>query len=43
MGLLPVDPEHGAVLDRNVRVFLRLPSAPADAVDEVGAPPPPRG
>ncbi|MHC4471895.1 MAG: Fe(2+)-trafficking protein [Planctomycetota bacterium] len=37
-GLLPVNPEHGAVLEKNLKGFLKLPSAAAESVDEVGDP-----
>lgn len=37
--LLPVKPEHGAILERNLRAFLELPSAGGASPDEVGAPP----
>jgi Fe-S cluster biosynthesis and repair protein YggX len=37
--LLPVNPEHGVVLERNLRAFLKLPSAGAEGVDQVGEPP----
>ena len=36
--LLPVNPEHGEVLERNLRAFLKLPSAEGPA-DTVGTPP----
>jgi Fe-S cluster biosynthesis and repair protein YggX len=39
LSLLPVNPEHGAILEKNLRAFLRLPSAGDGSVDEVGAPP----
>jgi Fe-S cluster biosynthesis and repair protein YggX len=39
LGLMPVNPEHGAVLERNLKAFLRLPSADAAGPDAVGAPP----
>lgn len=39
MGLLPVNPEHAAILEKNLTAFLNLPSAEGDEVDEVGRPP----
>ena len=38
-GLLPVNPEHGAIIEKNLKAFLKLPSAPEDGVDQVGEPP----
>ena len=38
--LLPVNPEHGAILEQNLKSFLRLPSAPEAGMTEVGTPPP---
>jgi Fe-S cluster biosynthesis and repair protein YggX len=38
--LLPVNPEHGEVLERNLKTFLRLPSAESGGLDQVGTPPP---
>ena len=38
-GLLPVNPEHGEILERNLREFLQLPSASGETLDEVGDPP----
>ncbi len=38
-GLLPVNPEHGAILEKNLRAFLALPSAGGEVPDEVGEPP----
>jgi len=37
--LLPVNPEHGEILERNLKAFLKLPSAEGEA-DGVGTPPP---
>lgn len=37
--LLPVNPEHGAILERNLKAFLKLPSAGDESADEVGTPP----
>ena len=37
--LLPVNPEHGAILEKNLKAFLRLPSAGDLAADDVGTPP----
>ena len=36
--LMPVNPEHAAVLEKNLLSFLRLPSAEGEA-DTVGNPP----
>ncbi len=39
--LLPVNPEHGAILEQNLNAFLKLPSASdQDGVADVGTPPP---
>lgn len=36
--LLPVNPEHGEILERNLKIFLKLPSAPPAEADETGDP-----
>ena len=38
-GLLPVNPEHGALLEKNLKVFLKLPSGDGLSLDDVGTPP----
>jgi Fe-S cluster biosynthesis and repair protein YggX len=38
-GLMPVNPEHGAILEKNLKAFLQLPSAGAEGLDQVGLPP----
>jgi Fe-S cluster biosynthesis and repair protein YggX len=37
-GLIPVNPEHGAVIEKNLKAFLKLPSGDGE-VDQVGEPP----
>jgi Fe-S cluster biosynthesis and repair protein YggX len=39
-GLLPVNPEHGAILEKNLKAFLKLPSAEGDTdLPTLGTPP----
>jgi Fe-S cluster biosynthesis and repair protein YggX len=35
MSLLPVNPEHAAVLERNLKAFLKLPSHDGSAPDQL--------
>ena len=37
--LLPVNPEHAAVLEKNLKAFLKLPSAGDLTADDLGVPP----
>jgi len=38
-GLMPVNPDHGAILEKNLKVFLKLPSGEGLTLDDVGTPP----
>jgi len=38
-GLMPVNPEHGQILEKNLKAFLQLPSAGDAGPDQVGTPP----